>query len=344
MNVLEEVANSAEYLHYNLTDIRTVYRAMLDPTADRFRARLNDIIATNAIHNNGRPFLRRNVHPRKRPPPPPPQNLLQPLWHQIPRPRQNNRQNPHPILFQKPHPINAPPQKPVQMVECGCCMADIDTTKTIKCTNNHKVCITCIQRMTATENALVGKSQIGCLCMSTDCKGYYKDEVLEKVLDAHIYGFYQHNKRDAEIMEIKKALADDNIQFHKCAACKAYVETTEPAVNATNKLHCVFCLYDTCITCDVLYQPGHKCITATAKGNSIHDFEELETNKAVCVCICKRKLVKTEGCNKLTCVCKRFMCWCCKKDISTEGYKHFCNEAKCIGTIGRQSCKRCHTT
>lgn len=386
--VLNEVANEPLFLNYNLTDIRKTYNLLgkrtfeqhrRNPTVDEFRDTLMQILNAN-VGPQGTPVIRRNLRPRPRkvgagvpaPAAPAPaaaaipyqagflQRLIQgfaPLpalpagaqRAELIRERlQNLKQQQQ---QQKKHPIQLPPAEP--LAECGCCMGDVVTSKMVACTNGHKVCNQCISRATAAENAIVGKTKINCMSMSSECTGWYSDEILKKILDKHIYDYYQHNKRDAEIMEIKAALADENIQFYKCAHCEAYVESTVQATNATNKIHCVYCLYDTCVRCDHIYQPGHKCAqAAVAAGTAatIHTFEELETNKAVCVCICKRTLLKTEGCNKLTCVCKRIMCWTCKQEITTTGYNHFCNDVKCIRrdgagrvTLSATKCNRCHT-
>ena len=41
--------------------------------------------------------------------------------------------------------------------------------------------------------------------------------------------------------------------------------------------------------------------------------------------VCSFLLMKNGGCNELVCECGTKICYVCSKDISTEGYRHFCN-------------------
>lgn len=40
---------------------------------------------------------------------------------------------------------------------------------------------------------------------------------------------------------------------------------------------------------------------------------------------CKRGIEKSEGCNKMSCVCSNAFCYACRKDITSDRYAHFCN-------------------
>ena len=52
---------------------------------------------------------------------------------------------------------------------------------------------------------------------------------------------------------------------------------------------------------------------------------------------CKAKFFKEEGCNKMTCSCGAKSCYVCRKDITKEGYNHFCQAAHCQ----HKSCGKC---
>jgi hypothetical protein len=42
---------------------------------------------------------------------------------------------------------------------------------------------------------------------------------------------------------------------------------------------------------------------------------------------CKKAVIKSDGCNRITCACHCKFCYCCRKEIS--GYDHFCNTPFC---------------
>lgn len=54
---------------------------------------------------------------------------------------------------------------------------------------------------------------------------------------------------------------------------------------------------------------------------------------------CNTPIIKDEtskGCNRVTCaVCLKDMCYCCRKDVSLEGYRHFDMESKGDGLLGK---------
>ncbi|KPP77431.1 hypothetical protein Z043_103147, partial [Scleropages formosus] len=53
---------------------------------------------------------------------------------------------------------------------------------------------------------------------------------------------------------------------------------------------------------------------------------------------CGTGLVKSEGCNRMSCRCGAFMCYLCREPIN--GYNHFCQHARSPGAECRH-CKKC---
>lgn len=53
---------------------------------------------------------------------------------------------------------------------------------------------------------------------------------------------------------------------------------------------------------------------------------------------CAAGLVKSEGCNRMSCRCGAFMCYLCREPIN--GYNHFCQHARSPGAPCRH-CKKC---
>jgi len=53
---------------------------------------------------------------------------------------------------------------------------------------------------------------------------------------------------------------------------------------------------------------------------------------------CRKKFLKTDGCNKMTCSCGAFVCYICRKEILKDvGFKHFCQTPHC----NHKSCNLC---
>lgn len=53
---------------------------------------------------------------------------------------------------------------------------------------------------------------------------------------------------------------------------------------------------------------------------------------------CATGLVKSEGCNRMSCRCGAFMCYLCRDPIN--GYNHFCQHARSPGAPCRH-CRKC---
>jgi len=57
--------------------------------------------------------------------------------------------------------------------------------------------------------------------------------------------------------------------------------------------------------------------------------------------VCHVSFIKSEGCNKLVCVCGYVMCYVCRKDIRVEGYQHFCEHFRHIPGSACTECDKC---
>jgi TRIAD3 protein (E3 ubiquitin-protein ligase RNF216) len=70
---------------------------------------------------------------------------------------------------------------------------------------------------------------------------------------------------------------------------------------------------------------------------SVHELAEALTDVFLRQCsACGHRFYKEEGCNSMTCVCGRRMCYVCRARIDGT-YAHFCN---CGGLDA--ACLRCH--
>ncbi|KAF3922958.1 hypothetical protein ABW20_dc0102014 [Dactylellina cionopaga] len=101
------------------------------------------------------------------------------------------------------------------------------------------------------------------------------------------------------------------------------------------------CRRKSCRNCGKEWKAFHKC------------FENEEEALRLCVenamaaaikrtCpTCGTSFVKSDGCNKLTCVCGYVMCYVCRADLKGVGYKHFCQHFRQIPGTACAECDKC---
>ncbi|KAF2727729.1 hypothetical protein EJ04DRAFT_581819 [Polyplosphaeria fusca] len=79
-----------------------------------------------------------------------------------------------------------------------------------------------------------------------------------------------------------------------------------------------------CLSCAAPWHDPHACYTSQA--TSLRLALECATTDAVKrTCPqCNLSFVKSEGCNKLVCLCGYSMCYVCREGLAVQGYKHFC--------------------
>jgi hypothetical protein len=69
-------------------------------------------------------------------------------------------------------------------------------------------------------------------------------------------------------------------------------------------------------------------------------IEEIMSETKIRYCanqLCRIPFSKPDGCNKMKCSCGHATCYVCRKDITVEGYQHFCNKMSC----NHRRCGRC---
>ena len=79
-------------------------------------------------------------------------------------------------------------------------------------------------------------------------------------------------------------------------------------------------------------------IEATADGLRKFVEQQMATALVRTCPQCRMQFHKTEGCNKLTCVCRTSMCYICREEI--QGYDHFCQHFRPMGGKCDQ-CSKC---
>ncbi|KAK9455550.1 hypothetical protein V1511DRAFT_297912 [Dipodascopsis uninucleata] len=96
-----------------------------------------------------------------------------------------------------------------------------------------------------------------------------------------------------------------------------------------------------CTECGKEFLPFHKCYEQEEDRLRIY-VERAMANAVKRTCPeCHVSFIKSEGCNKLVCVCGYAMCYVCRKDIHKEGYQHFCEHFRHIPGSPCTECDKC---
>ncbi|KAF1998818.1 hypothetical protein P154DRAFT_244740 [Amniculicola lignicola CBS 123094] len=84
------------------------------------------------------------------------------------------------------------------------------------------------------------------------------------------------------------------------------------------------CGRPSCLTCSAPWHDPHVCYSSQATSLRL-TLERATTDAIKRTCPnCNIGFVKSEGCNKLVCLCGYSMCYVCREGLGKEGYQHFC--------------------
>ena len=216
-------------------------------------------------------------------------------------------------------------------IECECCCSEYAFENLVQCTEGHLFCKGCLQRYAETTLFANGKTELRCMNTTDDCAGIFSELMLKRSLSEKVFAkFNEALARDA----IKAAKIHGIVSCHKCQY------QCEMSENAGNILFCPSCSASTCILCGEESHIPLRCEENEKKGETEHRLtvEEAMSKARIRECTkCKTKFFKTEGCNKMSCTCGAKICYICRKDITKEGYQHFCQRAHC----GHKKCGKC---
>ena len=172
-------------------------------------------------------------------------------------------------------------------------------------------------------------------CFSEGCKTLLPDTLLKKTLSEELFEKY-------EKFSVNKALETmEDIAW--CPQCEgpAFKDSPDAIV-----AYCNECDFRFCIKCHEKFHPFQRCKLLEVKSsipismlkesnklsNSINSaLTNIYVNRYAKTCPkCKAPIIKSGGCNKMTCKkCNSYFCWICQSIIN--GYEHF-NSAgsKCV--------------
>ncbi len=239
------------------------------------------------------------------------------------------------------------------LLECQCCFAEYDFKVMISCrSGGHLFCMECLRKHTEQRVFGIGnfgsvgvlqqkqlkeaenKKALEILCMASDCVSGFDDRVLSKALPKKILDRYDELRYKANI---EHANMPDVSTCPKCNFTAAIVNNHtafHPSVQLppTHLLfHCPQCHFKSCRLCHEEYHPNiARCdlVESQTQASGRNKVEEAMTSALVRICPrnnCRKKFLKSDGCNKMTCPCGCLVCNVCRVEIPANvAYNHFC--------------------
>ncbi|XP_060946140.1 E3 ubiquitin-protein ligase RNF216 isoform X2 [Limanda limanda] len=220
-----------------------------------------------------------------------------------------------------------------QLIECGCCYGEFAFEKMTQCSDGHLFCKDCLLKYA--QEAVFGSGKSELSCMEGGCLCSYPVFELEKVLPENILcKYYERQAEEA----VAATCADELV---RCPFCNfpALLDKDRSLFSCPNPR----CRKESCRKCHVQWKQhvGKTCEQVLEQdeiGMRVL-FEERMTAARVRKCVkCGTGLVKSEGCNRMSCRCGSFMCYLCREPIT--GYNHFCQHARSPGAPCRH-CRKC---
>ncbi|PWA33247.1 hypothetical protein CCH79_00013687 [Gambusia affinis] len=220
-----------------------------------------------------------------------------------------------------------------QLIECGCCYGEFAFEKMTQCSDGHLFCKECLVKYA--QEAVFGSGKSELSCMEDGCPCSYPMCELQKVLPDNI--LCKYNERQAE-EAVAATCADELV---RCPFCNfpALLDKDMSLFSCPNPR----CRKESCRKCHVQWKQhvGKTCEQVLERDEIRMRvlFEERMTAARVRKCVkCGTGLVKSEGCNRMSCRCGSFMCYLCREPIT--GYNHFCQHARSPGAPCRH-CRKC---
>ncbi|XP_069426119.1 E3 ubiquitin-protein ligase RNF216 isoform X4 [Ovis canadensis] len=224
-------------------------------------------------------------------------------------------------------------QKDGQLIECRCCYGEFPFEELTQCADAHLFCKECLIRYA--QEAVFGSGKSELSCMEGSCTCSFPASELEKVLPQTI--LYKYYERKAE-EEVAAAYADELV---RCPSCSfpALLDSDVKRFSCPNPR----CRKETCRKCQGLWKEhnGLTCEELAEKDDIKYrtSVEEKMTAARIRKCHkCGTGLIKSEGCNRMSCRCGAQMCYLCR--VSISGYDHFCQHPRSPGAPC-QECSRC---
>lgn len=222
--------------------------------------------------------------------------------------------------------VDTPPSKKRKIesedepkMTCDCC---VDKTGIHFCSEKkHSFCADCLNKYVSYCVFEASKTQLACFESNGDCNGeipYKELQVLPEKLLQKYDELMVHNV--------------NNEIIRYCFACH-----TPVVLSKYIQVFYCSCRTMNCTKCCKVYDKDHICDDERKSFNSIATkMSESYIRKCM---KCSKPFVKESGCNMIACSCSAKICYVCKKDISEDGYRHFCND---LHFDHNKKCNSCH--
>ncbi|XP_058013894.1 E3 ubiquitin-protein ligase RNF216 [Ahaetulla prasina] len=224
-------------------------------------------------------------------------------------------------------------QKDGQLIECRCCYGEFAFEELTQCADGHLFCKECLIKYA--QEAVFGSGKSELSCMEGSCTCSFPTTELEKVLPENILCKYYERKAEEEVAA---ACADELV---RCPFCNfpALLDKEVKRFSCPNPC----CRKETCRKCQGLWKEhmNLSCEQLAEKDDIKYrtSIEEKMTAARIRKCHkCATGLIKSEGCNRMSCRCGAQMCYLCRAAIN--GYDHFCQHPRSPGAPC-QDCARC---
>ena len=200
--------------------------------------------------------------------------------------------------------------------ECQCCFDDkVHLEDMISCDQEHMFCPQCVNRGCETA---IGESKSELKCFA-DCDGKFPLSSIQRVLEPVIFEKY------CQRLQIEEIVAAGVQGLESCKHCGL-----ANICNPDDKIF--YCINEECLkhTCRLCNEDIHIPLTCEEVEKDVETknrikIEEKMTEAMMRICYhCKTQFMKTEGCNKMTCIkCRKSMCYVCRQPV--QHYEHFYN-------------------
>ncbi|KAG0563045.1 hypothetical protein M758_8G000600 [Ceratodon purpureus] len=222
-------------------------------------------------------------------------------------------------------------------IECGCCCSDsVRIEEMAQCADGHLFCFTCLRRRV--EESTYGGARAGTdlPCMDTSgCGEFFPWSEVKRALPPDVLARYEQR-------QAQDAVTQANIHgLVYCPFCGTPYEMS-PDLKV---LECEngSCKKASCVECR---EPSHiplRCEEVEKRSETAlrRNVEERMSKALLRACTaCKAELLKSDGCNKVTCRCGQAMCYVCRQPV-VGGYRHFCQHARLGPKKTCTECERC---
>ncbi|KAE9521827.1 hypothetical protein AGLY_017779 [Aphis glycines] len=200
---------------------------------------------------------------------------------------------------------------------CECCFDnELLTTEVFSCPAGHTFCSSCIKKGT---EVAVGGGKVDIKCFA-NCNEEFNLTMIKSIVDDKLYQRIMSLKQAQEI----KAAGIEGLET--CAFCD-YSVILSPDLKIINCLN-PECKKETCRKCREESHFPYRCdqIERAPEVEIRTMIENKMTEVLIRICYyCKRKFVKEDGCNKMTCSCGKQMCYICRQPVDSN-YAHFYDE------------------